>query len=60
MMGPDEKIERLVRPGIRALSAYHVPPANNMVKLIAVNAVSVICMHNSMPAVHTNTDTGAI
>ena len=35
-MSTDEKIKRLVRPGIRALSAYHVPPADGMVKLDAM------------------------
>lgn len=35
-MSLQDKINRLVRPGIRALSAYHVPPPGNMVKLDAM------------------------
>jgi len=31
-----EKIDQLVRPEIRALSAYHVPPANDLIKLDAM------------------------
>jgi histidinol-phosphate aminotransferase len=31
-----EKIDKLVRPEIRALSAYHVPPANDLIKLDAM------------------------
>jgi histidinol-phosphate aminotransferase len=31
-----EKVERLVRPGIRGLSAYHVPPAAGLIKLDAM------------------------
>jgi histidinol-phosphate aminotransferase len=30
------KIDKLVRPEIRALSAYHVPPANDLIKLDAM------------------------
>ena len=36
IMSTQETIERLVRPGIRALSAYHVPPATGLVKLDAM------------------------
>jgi histidinol-phosphate aminotransferase len=36
MMTLQEKIDKLVRPEIRALSAYHVPPANNLIKLDAM------------------------
>jgi len=35
MISPD-KINRLVRPAIRALSSYHVPPAAGLVKLDAM------------------------
>ena len=35
-MSADEKITRLVRSEIRAMSAYHVPPATGMVKLDAM------------------------
>jgi histidinol-phosphate aminotransferase len=35
-MSTREKVERWVRPEIRALSAYHVPPASGMVKLDAM------------------------
>ncbi|MCG6898570.1 MAG: histidinol-phosphate transaminase [Gammaproteobacteria bacterium] len=31
-----EKIDKLVRPEIRALNAYHVPAANNLIKLDAM------------------------
>ena len=31
-----EKIDKLVRPEIRALTAYHVPAANNLIKLDAM------------------------
>ena len=31
-----EKIDKLVRPEIRALAAYHVPAANNLIKLDAM------------------------
>ena len=31
-----EKIDKLVRPEIRALTAYHVPPANDLIKLDAM------------------------
>jgi histidinol-phosphate aminotransferase len=31
-----DRIEQLVRPGIRALNAYHVPPASGMIKLDAM------------------------
>ena len=31
-----EKINKLVRPEIRALTAYHVPPANDLIKLDAM------------------------
>ena len=32
----DNKIERLIRPEIRALKAYHVPPAHGLIKLDAM------------------------
>ncbi|HEC20067.1 MAG TPA: histidinol-phosphate aminotransferase, partial [Gammaproteobacteria bacterium] len=32
----NEKISRWVRPQIRALSAYHVPPAADFIKLDAM------------------------
>jgi histidinol-phosphate aminotransferase len=35
-MTMQEKIDKLVRPEIRALSAYHVPPANDLIKLDAM------------------------
>jgi histidinol-phosphate aminotransferase len=35
MVSPD-KINRLVRPAIRALSSYHVPPAGDLIKLDAM------------------------
>lgn len=35
-MSVQEKIARLVRPEIQALSAYHVPPATGMIKLDAM------------------------
>lgn len=35
-MDSDNEIERLVRPEIRALAAYHVPPATGMIKLDAM------------------------
>ena len=35
-MSTQEKIERWVRPGIRSLSAYHVPPATGLIKLDAM------------------------
>ena len=31
-----EKIKQLVRPEIRALAAYHVPEANDLIKLDAM------------------------
>ncbi|MEN8204819.1 MAG: histidinol-phosphate transaminase [Pseudomonadota bacterium] len=31
-----EKIDKLVRPEIRAITAYHVPPANDLIKLDAM------------------------
>ncbi|MCU0833255.1 MAG: histidinol-phosphate transaminase [Chromatiaceae bacterium] len=36
MAVPPDLIERLVRPGIRALRAYHVPPATGLIKLDAM------------------------
>ena len=36
MTSLQEKIDKLVRPEIRALNAYHVPPANDMIKLDAM------------------------
>jgi len=35
-MSSDNRIDRLVRPEIRALAAYHVPPADGMIKLDAM------------------------
>ena len=35
-MSRQEKIDKLVRPEIRALTAYHVPPANDLIKLDAM------------------------
>jgi histidinol-phosphate aminotransferase len=34
--GTDNRIERLIRPEIRALKAYHVPPAQGLIKLDAM------------------------
>jgi len=36
MMTLQEKIDKLVRPEIRALNAYHVPAANDLIKLDAM------------------------
>ncbi len=34
--GIDQKIQKLIRPEIRALRAYHVPPAHGLIKLDAM------------------------
>jgi histidinol-phosphate aminotransferase len=35
-MSTEEKIKQLVRPAIQAMTAYHVPPADGMIKLDAM------------------------